>query len=313
MREPARFSILLAAVLVLPLGAVAGPYRAPRTYAGQPDLQGLWSSSSLTRLERPSAFSSLIASDAQAAAAPFLLPHDAVGSDESEWFDPNLTLGRIKGHFRTSWIVDPPDGRLPYTEAGRRNLKATDARMDGPETRPMNERCLSATAGPPMVNGLYNNNWQIVQTRDHVAIMMEYNHEVRIIRLRGGEALPPQLHPWMGDAVGWWDGDTLIVHSTNFNPGQSRRSGGLANYFLSEQARVTERFTRISASEILYSYVVEDPLNYASTWRGEMPLTATKGPIYEYACHEGNYSLPGILAGARREEAVAKGAESRVP
>lgn len=308
-----RLAALIAVAFVSSVAAVAGDYRAPRTYAGQPDLQGLWSSSSLTRLERPPAFSSLVASNDQAAAAPFLLPHDDVGSDESEWFDPNLTLGRIKGQFRTSWIVDPTDGRLPYSGTGRRNLKATDPNMDGPETRPMNERCLTATAGPPMMNGLYNNNWQIVQTRDHVAILMEHNHELRVIQLRGTEALPPQLHQWMGDAVGSWDGDTLVVHSTNFNPGQSRRSGGLASYYLGERARVTERFTRISASEMIYSYVVDDPVNYSRTWRGEMPLIGTKGPMYEYACHEGNYSLPGILAGARREDAITKPAKIGAP
>ena len=308
MRRHLSLAILFTAALTNPIAAVAGVYRPARTYSGQPDLQGLWSSSSLTRLERPSAFKSLVASDVQAKSAPFLLPQDEIGSAASEWFDPGLTLARIRGQFRTSWIVDPADGRLPYSETGRRNLKATNRTMDGPESRPMNERCLSATAGPPMVNGLYNNNWQIVQTRDYVAILMEYNHELRVIPLRNVKALPPQLHPWMGDAVGSWDGDTLVIHTTNFNPGQARRSGGLADYYLSDQAKVTERFTRISTDQIIYSYIVDDPMNYTRTWRGEMPLTATKGPLYEYACHEGNYSLPGILAGARREEAVAKAA-----
>ena len=294
-------ALLLAAVFSSSIAATA-PYRPPRTSSGQPDLQGLWSSSSLTRLERPSVFHSLVVSEAETRSAPFLLPHDDVGSDVSEWFDEGLALALINGERRSSWIVDPTDGRLPYSDAGRRNLKATEANMDGPERRPMNERCLSATAGPPMVNGLYNNNWQIVQTPDHVAILMEYNHELRVIRLTDRAALPPQLHPWMGDSVGWWDGDTLVVQSTNFNPGQSRRSGGLASYYLSGQARVTERFARISPTQIIYSYEVKDPVNYTQTWRGEMPLTSTKGPMFEYACHEGNYSLPGILAGARREE-----------
>jgi hypothetical protein len=277
----------------------ASAYRTSRTRLGQPDLQGLWSCSSLTRLERPSIFRSLEATEAEARNAPFLLPKDEVGNAESEWFDPGLALARVNGQPRTSWIVDPPDGRLPYSDTGRANLKATESRLDGPEMRPMNERCLSAGAGPPMTNGLYNNNWLIVQTTEHVAILMETNHEVRIIRLKDGVPGPPA---WMGDSVGRWQDDVLVVETSNFHPGQSRRRGGLADMYLSPQAKVNERFRRISSTEILYSYAVEDPANYTRPWRGEMPLIASEGPLFEYACHEGNYSLPGILAGARRQE-----------
>ena len=300
--------ILFAMALIAPWAAAthADAYKPPHTRFGQPDLQGIWTSSSLTRLERPPIFNALVAGEAQARAAPPLLPPDDVGNAESEWFDPGITLARINGQFRTSWIVDPANGRLPFSQAGRKKMQATAPSYDGPENRPLNERCLNAGAGPPMLNGLYNNNWQIVQTPDHVAIFLENTHEMRIVRLKDRTHAPAAVHPWMGDSIGWWEGDTLIIETTNFSPSQSRRRGGLADLYVSSDAKVTERLTRVSPTELLYRYEVDDPATYTQIWRGEMPATATKGPIYEYACHEGNYSLPGILAGARAEEREAR-------
>lgn len=167
--------------------------------------------------------------------------------------------------------------------------------------------------GPPLTNTLYNNNLQILQTRDAVVVFMEANHEARIIPVSPRKPHHPQHAPvsrWMGDSVGWWEGDALVMETTHFAPGQSRRSSPLARLTLSPEAVVTERLQRISPSQILYSYTVVDPANYTQPWRGEMPLNASKGPIYEYACHEGNYSLPNILAGARAQERAAAAAAS---
>jgi len=161
-----------------------------------------------------------------------------------------------------------------------------------------------------MMNVLYNNTYQIQQDGDHVAILVEMDHDVRVIRLNAKEHLPASIRPWMGDSIGHWEGDTLVVETTNFNPGESLRPGIPTVVYLSPDAKVTERFTRISASQILYQFQVDDPAVYTRTWRGEMPFNISRGPLYEYACHEGNYALPGILAGARHAEAQGKKVEA---
>ena len=148
-----------------------------------------------------------------------------------------------------------------------------------------------------MLNVLYNNNYQITQSPGVVSIMVEMNHDVRIIRL-GGVHPPANIRPWMGDSIGHWEGDTLVVETTNLNPGQSFTADVRHRIYLAPDSTVTERFTRVSPSEILYQFQVANPVAYTQTWRGEIPMHATKGPIYEYACHEGNYALPGILQGA---------------
>ena len=298
----------LSLLLVLALagtGTISGPYRVPRTALGQPDLEGLWTSNSLTRLERPDIYPTVVISEAQARAVeplPLIGP-DPTGQAESETYDEGLALARIRGQIRTAWIVDPPDGRLPFTPQGRARATKPPT-FDGPETRTNQERCLMMPGvGPPLASSLYNNNLQIVQTKDHVVIFMEMNHEVRIIPIGRRAHGPVPL--WMGDSIGWWEGDAFVMETTNFVPGQSLRSSPLIRTYLSANAVVTERLERVSPSEILYSYTVVDPPNYTRPWRGEMPLIRTKGPIYEYACHEGNYSLPNILAGARVEERAA--------
>ena len=141
-----------------------------------------------------------------------------------------------------------------------------------------------------------------MQSPDSVAIVVEMNHDVRTIRLNAKGHLPPSIRPWMGDSIGHWEGETLVVETTNFNPGESLRPYFGATMYLSKDAKVTERFTRVSPTQIVYQFAVEDPQIFSQTWKAEMPLNATKGPVYEYACHEGNYALPGILAGARRDE-----------
>ncbi|MFL5296471.1 MAG: hypothetical protein ACJ798_08840 [Phenylobacterium sp.] len=334
-------ALAFASALTAASGAWAADYHAPKNAFGQPDLQGAWTNASLTQLQRPAMFKSLTLTDAEAAAlekrraaarAQADKPTDPnsgappaandPGGYNASWTDPGVSLGRINGQVRTSWIVDPADGRLPYTPAGHQAyvdaLRKARNSWDGPENRPLGERCIlgfGSTAGPPMLNVLYNNNYQIVQSKDSVAIVVEMNHDARIIRLIDKDAagkthLPGHMRPWMGDSLGWWDGDTLVVETTNFNPGESLRPYFDNSILLSPSAKVTERFTRVSPTQILYQFSVDDPATYSKPWKAEMPLNATAGPVYEYACHEGNYALPGILAGARKAEKDGKPIEA---
>jgi hypothetical protein len=187
--------------------------------------------------------------------------------------------------------------------------------FSGPEVRSLGERCIvgyGSTGGPPMLNVLYNNNYQIVQSPGYVVIVVEMNHDARIIRL-GGTHPPADIRPWMGDSVGHWEGDTLVVETTNLNPGQAFTADVRHRIYLAPESKVTERFTRVSDHDILYEFEVEEPHAYTQTWRGEIPMHATKGPMYEYACHEGNYALADILAGARQQEKEAATAAAKGP
>jgi hypothetical protein len=332
-----RFAALaFTALLAASATARAAGYQTPRNGFGQPDLQGTWTNASLTSLQRPAMFKTLTLTDAQAQAvekrraamrAQADRPTDPTsgappsandpGGYNASWTDPGVSLGRIDGKVRTSWIVDPANGRLPYSAAGHaayvEALRKARNSWDGPENRPLGERCIlgfGSSAGPPMLNVLYNNNYQIVQSKDSVAILVEMNHDVRIVRLTGKQHLPAYMRPWMGDSIGWWDGDTLVVETTNFNPGESLRPYFDNSILLSPGAKVTERFTRVSPTQILYRFEVDDPATYTQVWKAEMPLNAASGPVYEYACHEGNYALPGILAGARQAEKEGKKIEA---
>lgn len=314
-----RSAVLVVTFVVAAGLASAGPYRAPRTAAGQPDLQGLWSNASLTRLERPPEFDAVIVPDAKARAFEAgqtgrpKLPEDDVGQDETEWWEMGGKLARFHGQARAAWIVDPAGGRLPYTEAGRRALDAYKPGMDGPEARPPADRCLDGVgspAGPPMLNTNYNNNYQIVQTADRVAIVVEMNHDVRIIRLEPAHARSPSATPsWMGDSVGHWEGEALVVETTGLHPVQSLHGSRSIGYFYtSPDAVFRERFTRVSATQILYEFSVDDPKAFSRPWRAQMLFEPSKGPMYEFACHEGNYSMTSMLAGARQAEAAARNA-----
>ncbi len=322
-------------VAALATTALAQTYKAPRNAFGQPDFEGVWTNASLTSLERGPQFKTLVIPEAQAAAVETgrarmteaqgrptdpNAPAPAAGQDpggyNAFWTDPGTRMGRIGGEVRTSWLIDPADGKLPYSAEGRklfeRTLQRARTNFDGPETRPLGERCIlgfGSTAGPPMMNVLYNNNYQFQQTRDNLVIVVEMNHDARIVRLADRKHLSADVRPWMGDSVGWWEGDTLVVETTNFNPGESLRPYFGASLYLTPDAKVTERFTRTSANQILYEFQVEDPKVFTKIWRAQMALNAGKGPVYEYACHEGNYSLPGILAGARKAEADGKSPE----
>ncbi|MFI4966081.1 MAG: hypothetical protein ACHP9T_12030 [Caulobacterales bacterium] len=302
-----------ACALVAGQASAAG-YRAPRTANGAPDLQGIWTNLSLTRLERPAGIKDLILKDAEAPAVERRIidkvahpTDDEVGGHDSEWWD-GASLARIDGHARTSWIVSPADGKLPYTVEAQQRVSAKRAAVinafDGPEDRTLSERCLIASwgaAGPPILNSPYSANYQIVQTPDHVVILSELNDDVRIVRLNARRP-PATMRFLTGDSIGHWEKDTLVVETAGFQPGESYRTLP----YLSSEARVIERFTRVSPTEIRYEFSVEDPKIFKQVWRAEMPFLASKGPIYESACHEGNYSMASILAGARQAEARAK-------
>jgi hypothetical protein len=240
-----------------------------------------------------------------------------VGGYNNFWLAGGNHVIRVDGQPRSSLIIDPPDGQVPSMkpEAQKRNAAflagavAPDAgeaattgppgAFDGPESRPLAERCLLGflnTSGPPTLpNYFYNNMKQIVQTKDTILILVEMVHDARVIRMNA-EHLPPTIRKWMGDSVGHWEGDTLVVDTTNFtNKTQFRGSG--------ENLHVVERFTRTGPNTLLYRFTVDDPSTWDKSWTGEYPWNATKENLYEYACHEGNYSLPGMLRGARQKEA----------
>jgi hypothetical protein len=298
------------------------PYQPPRSLEGKPDLQGVWSNASITTLQRAARYPKLQLDPVEVAAATAAHPQvvrQLTDDDQDEntvrdgkdlrsgrgynafWIDPGIRFGYVKGSHRTSWIIDPADGQIPYTAAGRAHLAALaqrHERYDGPETRPLAERCLStgARVGPPMINGLYNNNYEIVQTADHVVIRTEMVSHARIVRLRGGH-VPKPLGQLFGDSIGRWEGNTLVVETTRFGELQAETTVNLG-----PQGKVTERFTRVAAGELLYEFTVEDPVFYRQPWRGELTFNASQDRVFEYACHEGNYALTGILAGARQAE-----------
>jgi hypothetical protein len=287
-------------------------YVAPRTIDGQPDLQGFWSNAVLTPLERPADLAdkpTLTREEAEAyARRQVAATNRDQRTDDSDadvanayndfWWDSgdNVVLTR-----RTSLIVDPPNGRLPpLTPAGERRMAARRLSNDppaGPEDLGLSTRCIHfSAAGPPMLPSAYNNNYQIVQTRDHVLIVNEMVHETRIIPLDGRTPPHEDIRLWLGSARGHWDGDTLVVETTNRRDDTSLRGTG-ANMHL------TERFTRVADDVLLYEFTVDDPENFTRSWTVEIPSVRADGIMYEYACHEGNRGMTGILAGARAAEA----------
>jgi len=317
-----RFAIILFSLL--PAWAAAQSWETPRMPWGAPDLQGIWTSATVTTLHRPDEIEGLVLSEAQAAAIEkhgenILASIDDVGEGDlpagenvggynSFWMDPGTRVLRVRGEPRSSIITHPEDGQIPYTLWGRAQFYWTGYkklnRFDNPEERLLGERCMvgfGSTGGPPMLPVLYNNNYQFVQAPGQVLILVEMNHNVRTIRING-EPLPPEHRPWLGDSIGHWDGDTLVVRTTQFHPQQNLRAAIKHQVYMTEDSVVEERFTRLNAEEILYEFSVTDDNVFREPWRGEMTLRSTEGPIYEYACHEGNYALPNILAGARQEE-----------
>ncbi|MFI4964033.1 MAG: hypothetical protein ACHP9T_01580 [Caulobacterales bacterium] len=304
LRLRTTYAVLLALMLASPI--VAEPYHAPRTSWGVPDLQGTWTNFSLTRLERAPGVPARIRNGDDLAAIERsiyenILPDDPLGNKEAEWWPPSH-LARIDGELRTSWITSPADGRVPYTQDGLKRRIAARARgltdFDGPESRNASERCLEpgfSPASPPMQNSPTTPGYVFVQTREAVVIMAEADSEVRIIRL-GGRHDAPGGRMWNGDSVGHWEKDTLVVDTVGFQPEEAFRAPIL---YIGADAHVIERFTRVGKDEIRYAFTVEDPATYREPWSGLMVFRPRKEPIYEFACHEGNTSLAGILQGAR--------------
>jgi len=293
----------------------------PRTPDGHPDLQGVWSNATRTPLERLPVFNGKATiPDAEARVyeqkeqeqwkeldgtsdGPLHATKGSAGTGAYNvlFYDMGSELARIDGVKRTSMIVDPPDGKipavLPEARARQRGAGNRTESVDNVKDRGLSERCIVVSmAGPPMLPTLYNNNYQIVQTADTVMILVEEIHDVRIVRLNGTHA-PPSVRQWLGDSIGHWDGDTLVVETTNFTD-QTHYRGS------SKDLKVTERFTRVDANNIVYKATMDDSSTWAKPWTVELPFVAAKGPIYEYACHEGNYAIEDILGGARKIEAA---------
>jgi hypothetical protein len=344
------------------LGALSADYKVPRLADGTPDLQGVWTNTSATPLERSPALGNRRSytkeevakiegvaksrvdndskpTDPNAKIGAGALP--PVGNYNQFWTDRGMSVAVINGENRTSMIIDPPNGRIPplTPEAQKRSGRTPRAipaarnsgtlgeaftgpdgfptggsdesseasgqsqvdRADGPEQRGLGERCIigfGSTSGPPMLPTMYNSYYQIVQSPGYVTILVEMVHDARVIRI-GGKHLPASIKKWMGDSVGHWEGNTLVVETTNFRPEQSYRGA-------TENAVITERFTRVANDEIVYRFTVDDPAAFTAKFTGELLFNGVNSSVYEYACHEGNYGLPAILSGAREEEKKLK-------
>jgi hypothetical protein len=334
-------ALLVAASALWALAPVAGqapagvarPWTTPRTADGQPDLQGNWTNATITPIDRPQGappvyteqqvrrmekgYADRVERLAQPSDPNRTAPPQGgdgstgaagnVGGYNNFWIDPGDRVAVVNGEYRSSLIVDPPNGRPPeLSDTGKARaaaraewLRTRGGEYDHPEFRPLAERCLmsfGSNAGPPMLpNYFYNNNYQIVQTKDQILILVEMVHDVRVIRLNATTHPPAHVRTWMGDSIGRWEGDTLVVETTNFHLLQAFRgaSGAL---------KVLERFRRVDADTILYTFTIDDPATWTAQWSGEVPFRRSEEPIYEYACHEGNYALSNILSGARAQE-----------
>ncbi len=338
---------VIAAVMAAGIVQGAGAEEAKR-----PDLTGTWTNASLTSLSRPSGIDSLVVNEERAMEIAQGTAIAGISREESDfhgtysdpdapapeagssdfgtkgydafWVAPGEMLAKVKGEYRTSYIVEPASGQIPYTKAadpilaerrkgGIRYVTGIGGN-EGPEATGMAERCLigfGQTGGPGMLSVLYNNTHEIIQSPDHVTIVIEMNHDARIIPIfdNAEEARanhkPSAIQPWLGDSVGWYEGDALMVETRNVYPEQ-RSSGAFP---MTDDTVVTERFTRYSPTEIFYEFTVSDPVLYSQPWKAELSFHETDKQQYEYACHEGNYAMPGILYGARLAEAEARAGE----
>ena len=296
------------------------PYVAPRTPDGQPDLEGFWNHQTYTPLERPDSVTNEFYTTEEAIAfeqtrarreGDQTTPGTTadVHYDNSQFGLDRSQTGFVR-NLRTSLIVDPPNGKLPPVNAdGQQRIaeraaarKVMGGRLDRAENNDLDDRCLMRNAGPPTLNANYNSNQHIVQGPGWVMILVEESHDARIISLDGREPPPAAVRQWMGVSRGRWEGETLVVETTNFNGKNPFRGQS------SEQLRVTERFTRVADDRIRYGFTVEDKATWDRPWTAEMQMRKSIGPLFEHACHEGNYGLYNTLAGARFEERQAAAA-----
>jgi len=289
-------------------------------WAQHPSLEGIWNSASLTPFQRP----------VELGAKEFYTEQEAVvyeknkaadlnrdrrdGGQEADiaraynelFFDRGTKLARTR---RTSMIIDPPDGRVPpMTPEARKKFQAIQERFaahpaDGPEDRPLPDRCLMfSQSGPPMIPGNYNDLYQIVQTPEYISILAEMGNQARVIPLDGSAHLPHNVQEWMGDSRGHWEGNTLVVETTNFKSNDRSRFGVQYDGMTDHNLHITERFTRTSPDSIIYRATIDDPTVYTKPWTMEVSLEKSEGPVFEFACHEGNRGLAGVLAGERAQE-----------
>ncbi len=330
MRHRVLGTVTAALVAAVGLSVSAAAQEAPRTGWGAPDLQGVWDFRTITPLERPERLGEqAFLTEEEAAnleqevvernvelanrAARRTEVTESVdrGEEGAPGFYNNFWLDRgtrTVGTRRTSLIVDPPNGRLPeMSPAGRERTEARSAyRRDHPADswldRSAFDRCiLGFNAGPPITPGGYNQNLQVFQTPDHVVLLTEMVHTVRVVPLDGRPALPGDVRQWSGDSRGRWEGDTLVIETSRFND-QRRWRGTTRNMTL------VERLTRVDADTLVYEYTVDDPDTWTRPWTASLPMQRGDQPLYEYACHEGNYSMPGILGGHRMDELAAAAA-----
>lgn len=301
-----------AAAILWNVPADAGQSSPSRTPWGHPDLQGLWSNSTITPLERPAALGERAfltdeeataqdrAEDTRADRRAANATADVDGAYNQFWWDRGKTVASK----RTSLVIHPENGRIPaLTPDGQKRAAAVNEVLrrvpHGPEDRNLAERCL--TRGAPKLPGGYNNNYLILQTPDSVAILQEMIHEVRIIPLDNRPHLRPALRQWMGDSRGRWEGDTLVVETTNYDPRVAFNSFNCCRG-AGAHLRIVERYRRSDRNTIEHEFRIEDPTTFTAPYVIAVPLTRTVGPIYEYACHEGNLGMVGILTGARAQE-----------
>ena len=298
--------IYVCGLLALAATAQAGEYRAPRLADGQVDLQGVWSHRNITPLERPAELKSFVITRDEAAQLQARIL--AKTNDQSKPGEPaeyfwDRGVEPIRGEYRSSIITDPADGKIPGNDHFKSLAKATGAAVltafDGPEARPGAERCLTATsAAPPATVVPADDLRQIVQTPSAIVIASEELHEARVIRMNS-QHVPAAVVSWLGDAIGWWEGQTLVIETKYFAPTSAARAGPGMLFFVGPGTTVTERITRVSPDELSYVFTVEDPSYYTQPWKGETRFGRSDEHMLEYACHEGNYSLPFALMSAR--------------
>jgi hypothetical protein len=348
--------MLKPALTALAIALMAAPAVAqvPRNADGHADLTGIWTNASLTPLSRAQSVKSLVVTEADAqkiangtsiAGVPandpefnrnarYSDPNKGApakgGSDfglkgyDSFWVTPGTMLAKVKGEYRTSNIVEPANGQLPFKDPAGQARKGMigfqryltgNAPYEGPEETAISERCLigfGQTGGPGMLSVLYNNNYQFVQTKTHMMILVEMAHDVRVVPIfdtpekARASHRPSTIKPWLGDSVGWWEGDTFVMETINVYPLQAENQ----SFPLSPKGVVTERLTRTGDKDIFYEFTVTDPDTYTQPWRAELSFYPTSR-LYEYACHEGNYGMHGILAGARLKEQQAAAAAAK--
>ncbi len=344
-RYQAAASVVIGGMALMPVLAAAQPAgETARTPWGHPDLQGIWDYRTLTPLERPEDLGDKAFLTAEEAASleqetlarnELLLNRAAettAASDQVDrredgspgfynnfWLDRGTTAVATR---RTSLVVDPPDGRLPaLTERARQRADSAEAERIAAVRRgrlpaasytdlDAGDRCIQhAKAGPPISTGGYNNNIQIFQTPDHVVILAEQNHDARIVPLDGRPHVSPRVAQWMGDSRGYWDGDTLVVETVHFNGKHDQIGRPLLSS--GENLSLVERFTLMDHENLMYEYTVTDPTIWTSAWTAQHPMKRNPDLLYEFACHEGNYGMEGIMAGSRAQEAAAAAGASR--